>query len=87
MVLIGGDDGLSSPNPHPQASHTDQHLSAKQTTPFPIVTSRNPRGVEFLIYSTFQLQIEYSILSWTFETNSRASQGKLRNSNSFLILF
>jgi hypothetical protein len=50
-------------------------------------SSCNPRRIGFPIYSTFQLQIEYSILSGTFDTNYSAGQEKLETSNSILILF
>jgi len=39
------------------------------------------------IHSTFQLQIEYSILSGTFGTNHSPGGEELEDSNSILILF
>ena len=50
-------------------------------------SSCNRRRIGFPIYSAFQLQIEYYILSGTFVTNQSAGQEILENSNYILILF
>jgi pyrrolidone-carboxylate peptidase len=47
----------------------------------------SPWRIELPIHSILHLQIEYSILPGTFDTNESALREKLETSNPVLILF